>query len=401
MDMKKKLIIVTGSMEIGGAERHLATILPLLADKGWTIQVFILAKKGALASVLEEKNIPVNCLLTSLQLNIIQKLPFGLHRFARVLFPVLTLAKKLRSENDAILHFFLPEAYVIGMLGAILAKFKGPKLMSRRSMNNYQKRRPEVGWFEKRLHPKVNAIVANSTAVLSQLQKEEGIPASQLKLIYNGIDLKAFNFTQLRHESRKRLGIPNDVLVMVMVANLIPYKGHKDLLHALHQIKNKLPQGWYLICIGRDDGIGDSLREIAEDLKLSQHLLWLESRNDVPDLLALSDIGILCSHEEGFSNAVLEGMAASLPMVVTDVGGNKEAVLDDKTGYVVAAHDHKALAAAILRLIEDPKKAKQFGEAGYLRVKECFSVETCVNAYIKLYEAYLLPPSKIQQIREN
>lgn len=388
-------------MAIGGAERHLATVLPLLAARGWSIQVFTLVNKGVLAAGLEEKGVPVHCLLSSLQLSLIQKLPFGLHRIVRFLFPVLALAKILRKEQPAILHFFLPEAYVVGMFGAFLARFKGPKLMSRRSMNNYQKRRPEIAWFEKMLHPKVTAVIANSTAVFSQLQLEEHIPVSRLRLIYNGIDLTSFNENRSSHESRKVLGIPNGALVMTMVANLIPYKGHKDLLHALHQIKDKLPQKWYLMCIGRDDGIGNSLKKTAEDLNISQHILWLESRNDVPDLLVLSDIGILCSHEEGFSNAILEGMAAGLPMVVTDVGGNKEAVIDGETGYVVKAGNPQALSQAILRLVEDPQKLKRFGQAGNLRVKKCFSLEACVDAYVKLYEECLPLFSEMQPSERN
>mgnify|MGYP000622031839 CR=1 FL=1 len=109
----------------------------------------------------------------------------------------------------------------------------------------------------------------------------------------------------------------------------------------------------------------------------------------VADLLTLADIGLLCSHEEGFSNAVLEGMAAGLPMVVTDVGGNKEAVLHGKTGYVVPARDSKALANALLALVNNREQAIAFGLAGQARVKAQFALETCVNAYIKLYEECL------------
>jgi glycosyltransferase involved in cell wall biosynthesis len=399
--MQRKLIIVIGGLEVGGTERHLTFILPLLVAKGWSVQVFILTKKGALAPALEAQGVSVSCLLSPSQLSLVQKLPLLLGHFVRVVWLVINLAKKLRKiEEDVILHFFLPEAYIIGMFGTMLAGFKGPKLMSRRSLNNYQKRRPGIGWLERKLHPKVTAVVANSAVVMSQLEQEEGVPISRLKLIYNGINLGAFTSTRQRRDSRESLGISNNALVMIMIANIIPYKGHRDLLYALDQIKSKLPEEWYLICAGRDDGIGSALREIAESLKLSKHILWLESRRDVPDLLALSDIGVLCSHEEGFSNAVLESMAAGLPMVVTDVGGNKEAVVDGKTGYVVKARDCNALAQAILKLVEDPQQSKQFGQAGYARVKEYFSIDNCIDAYVKLYEEYLVPHLEPQQIQE-
>lgn len=383
--MQKKVIVVTGSLEIGGTERHLSMVLPLLAAKGWTVQVVVLAKKGALAPVLEEQGVPVISLLKPSHLKAIEKLPKLLGRALRVLLCILLLAKKLKKEGDTIVHFFLPEAYLIGMFGARLAGFRGPKLMSRRSLNNYQKRRPGVAWFERKLHSKVTVIIGNSAAILKQLVEEERVSPSRLKLIYNGINLEKFSQTKSPKEARKLLSIPHDALVMIIVANLIPYKGHHDLLKALYAVKNDFPSSWYLICVGRDDGIGSSLKQIADQMGLSKHILWLGSRTDVPDLLAMSNIGILCSHEEGFSNAILESMAAGLPMVVTDVGGNKEAILNDQIGYVVESQNPPSLGQAILKLVKNPKKAEAFGHLARLRVKEHFSIEACVSAYADLY----------------
>jgi glycosyltransferase involved in cell wall biosynthesis len=113
------------------------------------------------------------------------------------------------------------------------------------------------------------------------------------------------------------------------------------------------------------------------------------SRDDVADILAASDIGILASHQEGFSNAVLEGMAAGLPMVVTDVGGNAEAVLDGVTGLVVPARDPRRLAQAITQLAHDKQRRVAFGTAGRQRAAECFSQEQCKRRYDVLYRGLL------------
>ena len=113
------------------------------------------------------------------------------------------------------------------------------------------------------------------------------------------------------------------------------------------------------------------------------------SRNDIPDLLSASDIGLLCSHEEGFSNAILEGMAAGLPMVVTDVGGNSEAVVNGKTGVVVPARQPAALGQAILELAKDSKRRKEFGGAGRARVEAEFSLEKSVEGYEEVYGSLL------------
>ena len=98
-----------------------------------------------------------------------------------------------------------------------------------------------------------------------------------------------------------------------------------------------------------------------------------------------SDVGILPSHEEGFSNAILEGMAAGLPMVVTRVGGNPEAVVHGVTGLVVPPRDPSAMAAAVLDLVRDPARRQRMGEAGRHRVEEAFSLDACVDRYARLY----------------
>ena len=172
----------------------------------------------------------------------------------------------------------------------------------------------------------------------------------------------------------------------LLVANLIAYKGHADLLQALGRVRDDLPEGWVLLCAGRDDGPGDDLKAAATALGIGGGVRWLGERSDVPTLLACADIGLLCSHQEGFSNSILEGMAAGLPMIVTDVGGNPESVVDGVTGMVAPPRDPRALGDAILALARDPERRKAMGEAGRRRAVESFSLEACVARYERLYD---------------
>jgi glycosyltransferase involved in cell wall biosynthesis len=385
--VKKNLIVVIGSLNVGGTERHIVRVTPKYALHGWLTEVLTLSEKGLLAADLEAEGVIVNPLLTSSDIKIIGKLPRLLGRWLRIFLCIWRLNKKFRLKKEVIVHFYLPESYVLGMIASALAQFSGHKIMSRRSLNFYQKKRLVLGWLEKKLHSKTSIIIGNSRAVLNELEKKEGVPSSQLRLIYNGIDVQPFMITKDPEEVRKSLGVDKNDLVIIIIANLIPYKGHADLLNALEKIKDKFIRKWHLVVVGRDDGIGESLKHLAKGLELSRYILWLGMRSDVPDLLKASDIGVLCSHQEGFSNAILEGMAAGLPMVVTDVGGNKEAVISGKTGYIVPSSDEKALANAILELANDPKKAQEFGEQGFLRVKEKFSLEASVKSYVELYDA--------------
>ena len=179
--------------------------------------------------------------------------------------------------------------------------------MSRRSMNDYQRKRPCLAWFERQLHRTLHAALGNSEAVVSQLAGE-GIHPEKLAMIYNGIDLSPFLRVRGRDIVRRELGLPNGAFVLILVANLIPYKGHADLLSALALICHQLPEPWRMLMVGRDDSIGKVLVEQAAQNGLNENVIWLGGRADVPDLLNASDLGLLCSHEEGFSNSILEAM---------------------------------------------------------------------------------------------
>jgi glycosyltransferase involved in cell wall biosynthesis len=124
-------------------------------------------------------------------------------------------------------------------------------------------------------------------------------------------------------------------------------------------------------------------------LQIAANVSFLGLRSDVADILWVSDIGILSSHEEGFSNSILEGMAARLPMIVTDVGGNAEAVIDGECGFVVPPHDPGRLAGAIEILARDPALRTAFGIAGRRRIEQRFTLEKCVDAYDALYSGLL------------
>jgi glycosyltransferase involved in cell wall biosynthesis len=115
--------------------------------------------------------------------------------------------------------------------------------------------------------------------------------------------------------------------------------------------------------------------------------MWLGERADVEELLSASDIFVLPSHQEGFSNALLEAMAARLPAVATAIGGNIDAVSDNETGLLVPVRDPRGLAAAILRLAQAPDLRRSFGEAARRRVEQCFSLQACVDRYERLYRA--------------
>ena len=362
--MNQKIFIIIGSLDYGGAERHLSFIMPLLAAKGWNVTIVSLSPRVPLKPFFEKAGIKV----------IYPKDIHGpLARYLYLLKALGVLYKLYRHYPTALFHYFLPESYILGMTVALVARHKGPRVMSRRSLNYYQQKHVILGWLERFLHAFCPTLLANSRRVMADLIEKEKVPPSKVHLIYNGISVP--------HKPAQ--GSP--ILTFIHVANLIPYKGHKDLIQALGLIRHALPHEWRLWCVGQDTkNLQQDLEVLCDTLALKDHIHFLGARHDVETLWAQAHIGFLPSHEEGFSNAILEGMAAGLPMIVTDVGGNSDAVVHGITGLVVPPHDPAALGAAIIALL-DPVKQRTMGKAGRQRILDHFTLEACVAAYDTLY----------------
>ena len=379
----KTILFVIGTLEVGGTERHLALIAAALVRRGWKVAVYSLAGDGPLRKTLTDGGVEV--ILASVNRD---GRPAALARriFRFALASGYLFGVMLRTR-PSIVHCFLPAAYLTAAPLAILARIR-VRIMSRRSLNRYQAKSRFLSKVERRLHRYMTAVLGNSRSVVAELAAE-GIPPERLGLIYNGIDPTQFTSNVSRAGMRASLGLAENDLVFVIVANLIPYKGHMDLVEALAMASPSMPLQWKLLIVGRDDGVGPALRRRAAELGIEDRLLFLGSRSDVADLLSASDIGLLTSHEEGFSNAIVEGMFAGLPMIVTDVGGNGEAVVQGATGLVVPSHAPQELSDAIVRLAGDPDMRARYGQAGRQRAETVFTLDACVTRYERLYRGLL------------
>ena len=371
------VLVIIGSLDLGGTEKHLLNIVPRLGEQGLQIAVAAFIRPGKLAPLLEKEGI---CIFSP-------NIPKWLETITPImlLLKVLWLGKLIASLRPTAVHTFLPHAYLLGGLWAVLLRIP-VRIMSRRSLNHYQQQHPLLRRLEYWLHGQTHLLLGNSDAIVRQLKIEAGKNADRVQIIRNGIDTKSFLRTKSLVQVRTELAIPDDALIITKIANYIPYKGHSDLLEALHLIVNKLPKGWRLICAGRDDGPLEILQTKAQCLGLMNHILWLDARNDIPDLLCASDIGVLASHEEGSSNAILECMAASLPLVATNVGGNPEIVEHGVTGLIVPPKTPRLLGEALVQLADDAQLRQSMGISGRNRIEEKFSIEHCVKNYQHRYD---------------
>ena len=379
MIQERRLLVVTESMGVGGTESHLLRLLPRLSASGWKSAVFCVSGRGERADELESRGVEVSCAQRAETQSIIGRRP------TRILHAAGGLFWFIRRWHPQIAHFYLPGPYLIGAPIAI-AQQVPLKIMSRRSLSVYQQNWPMVAGIERALHRQMDALIGPSGAVVSQLL-EEGAPEAKVRLIYNGIEAKEPLAT--RAASRRELGIDENALVGIVVANLIHYKGHQDLIKGLGQVGPQLPPNWLVLLVGRDEGLGTKLKLLAGNEGIAGHIRFLGQRSDVPCLLSAADFGLLTSHEEGFSNFILESMAAELPMIVTAVGGNPEAVVNEETGLVIPTHNPGAIGSAVLRLACKPELRMRLGAAGRDRVIRKFSLDRCAAAHAELYEELL------------
>ncbi len=378
-----RVTIVTSRLDIGGAERHLAWVLPALKQRGIDIALYTMERGGLLEAELQVQGVRLE----------------GPPRAAFLHWPRATvaLARFIKRERPTTVHFFLPRPYLYGSIAAELAGHRR-RLMSRRSLTVYREKYPLLRGFELLLHRRTHGLIGNSRAVLDQLAVEVGDPR-KIALIHNGIETPAPVTAADRERIRKVLDIPKDALVIAVIANLVSYKGHRDLLDALALVKEQIPNPWLVLMIGRDDGMGVELRRHAAALNLASNIRWLGEQPAADRLLAAGDIFVLPSHQEGFSNALLEAMAANLAVIATAIGGNLDAIVDNESGLLVPPRDPSALAAAIARFASDPDIRLRYGDAARRRVEQRFALQHCVERYEKLYRAMSEPdPRPVAEI---
>jgi len=366
-----RILFVTKKLVMGGAEHHLAQLLPALLSRGFPVELFVLERGGELEIELAKVGVTIS------------GLPRRSGRLMHLLTAAVELYRRIRQARPDILHFFLPEPYLVGAVVAAIARHR-ICVMSRRSLAHYQRNHPWFGRIERLFHRRMTALLGNSQAVVDELIAE-GADRRKIGLIHNGVTIAAPASVQVRAAQRAALNIPDSAFVMTIVANLFHYKGHADLFDALGKVASQLPQPWRLVVIGRDEGEGPGLRVQAERLGIAENILWLGERRDVEAILRVADVALLVSHQEGFSNALIEAMGQGLPVVATAVGGNLDAVVDGDSGLLVPRKAPAALGAAILALASDPAARRAMGMAARARVLAMFSQDACILRYDRLY----------------
>lgn len=370
----KSIVYIIPSLNVGGTEKHLLHLARSMSNK-YNVEVICLEQKGLLFP-----NISKKIKITNLGNN---RLKYNLFKY---IFLIYKLWKILKTK-ESIFHFFLPKSYLIAGTICILQK-KKKLIMSRRSTNYYQKKYPFVKFWEKFLHRKMKYILVNSNNLRDQLIFDEGVDKNKIIEIKNGVKILKFkskNKNQAESKYKTKEGFSKNNII-ICLANLIPYKGHIHLIKSL-SILNKTFKKWELLLIGDGDKKYKlQLETLVKKFNLQEKITFKGIQIFPEKFLLSAKLGILLSDHEGSSNAIIEYMNCSLPVISTD-SGNVSQILDNKVnGYIVEQKDYYGIANLIKKILKENSTSKKIGENNKKKVQRMFNYNSMISKYKNIYE---------------
>ena len=389
-------------LDRGGAERALSQLVLGLDRQAWLPRVYCLGPRGHFTDVLEAAGVTVECFGGR-----------GLLSFPRVL---VRLSRALRRFRPAVLQTFLFHANLVGRIAGRLAGVpiivSGIRVADRRSR--------WYGRLDRWTNRLVNHNVCVSQGVADFAIREMGLPPNKQSVIPNGVNFELFanafptdlsslgirpvtgGLTPPRsEENNSSLGIrtftggltppraedalapPGSAEIVITVGRLEEQKGIVHLLHAASAVLCERPECQFLIVGDGHDRA--SLEALAASLGIARSVWFLGSRSDVPRLLKAASVFVLASLWEGMPNALLEAMAAGLPVIATAVEGSREVIQSGENGLLVSAANPVELSQAILKLLSEPDVSARLARSAQLIVANKFAESGVVATYDSLY----------------
>ena len=367
-DRPVRLAQFVRSFHLGGTEGQVLELVRGLP--GFTLQLGVLQRAGPLLAQVEALGLSPE----PFPLGPSYAHPETLRQMARV-------ARWMRRRGTQVVHAH--DLYTTLLVAPVVRALGLGLVVGRLDLAHFHSRAQRA--LLSTLTRGADAVVANADAIRRMLVDEESVRPERIHVVHNGLDLTRFD-ARVRAGLQAPLPDSRGHPVVVHVANLIhPVKRQEDLLEALARlaVRGTVLHAWL---------VGDGPRrpevEARRDaLGLRGQVHFLGHRLDVPAVLAHAHVGVLCSSAEGLSNAVMEGMAAGLPMVVTRVGGNPDLVLHGDRGLVVEPHRPAELAEALAELLAEPGKARQMGERARAFVSVHLSVEQLCRRHAEIYRS--------------
>lgn len=349
----------------GGTEGQCAQTALWLQQAGWPQRLLVFQREGYYLEPVERALGPVH------EVPIRRLLRWETWKM------VWGLAQWLREEKVRMLHTWDADAAIFGYWAARLARI--PLITSRRDLGEIYPM-----WKLSRMAKadrKARRVVINAECIRTSILVAHRHP-EKVEWVPNLFDCATFD----AEASHPALGKPLDEQWVGLVARLDPEKDVSTFLRAAVQVAAHMPRARFLVA-----GQGKqkkTLEQMAAQMGLRGRVVFLGEVQHIPALLTTLNVGVLLSRtNEGLSNTILEYMAAGLPVVATDCGGNRELVTNGRTGFIVPVEDDPMASRAIIHLLQHPDRALEMGAAGRRRVEQDFAPEKIADRFASIYQA--------------
>ena len=359
-----RLLLIIPTLVRGGAEKQLSLLATGLPRGQFDVHVAVLTHTGPLEADLRQAGVPLTMIDKRWKID-----PWAYWR----------LRKLIKALKPDIVHTWLFAANAYGRQAAIAAGTKHI-IAGERCVDPWKG--PIQLSIDRVLAKRTERIVTNTSGV-QEFYVSHGLPAEKFTIIPNGIGPFQPTESVSRADLLRELSLPAGTRLIGAIGRLWPQKRMKDLIWAADLLKSARDDSHLLI-------IGDGpqrwrLERYRQQNLVADRVHLLGERNDVPRILPHLDCLWLASEYEGQSNAIMEAMAAGVPVVATDIPGNRDLVVPGQTGYLVPVGDRSAFTRHTHELLNDVALARRLGDAGRERMLAEFSVEQMIERHVQLY----------------
>jgi glycosyltransferase involved in cell wall biosynthesis len=370
---RKKILIITDVFKkIAGSERNITQLLHGIDPARFEMSVACFYS-GEVAQVMRAEGFQIYDLRRG-----------GIYSI-RGLKNIIFLYKLVRKEKiDLILTYHEGSDF----LGLVLSTLCGIPIISNRRDMGFKTRLPHrvaYRFFGRYF----DGVITVSNAVKNEVINKGWFKAGRVWSIHNGINVEEYANNPNRESIKQSIGIAPGKNVVGVIGNIKRIKGIRYFLHAASLICAKKPDVEFVL-IGYDlREAGNSLEDmklLAKQMAIADKIHFLGERSDIANLISVFDVAVISSLSEGFSNVLLEYMASAKPVVATDVGGNREAVVHGETGLLVPSENAQRLANGIEVVLENREIALRYGLAGRKRVEKDFSLKGMIGEYERIWE---------------
>jgi glycosyltransferase involved in cell wall biosynthesis len=370
--VRKRILQIIPTLDQAGAEKQMSLLARGLPPEEFDVHVCALSRGGPLESDLLKAGIPVTVIGKRRRLD-----PQACWR----------LKGYVAGLRPDLVHTWMLAANAYGYAATRLAGAPAGGLnclvAGQRCVD------PWKGWAElvvdRHIARHCRRVVVNSPGV-RDFYVRHGLPAEKLRVIPNGVAAAQPTHTT-RRQLLSELGLPARSRLVGLVGRLWPQKRVKDAIWAADLLK-VIRDDVHLLIIGDGPHRG-RLRKFRDQVRIRDKVHFLGHRGDVPRMLPHFDVLWSTSGYEGQSNAILEAMAAGVPVVATDIAGTRDLVLPGTTGYLVPLGDRAGFARWTNNLLDDAGLAQRLGQVGRQRVQDEFTVEKMVQRHAELYRELL------------